>query len=68
MVGQIAIYEAAMREAIALQDAARRDAAITAAREQLTQSANKLLTADVIARVDAMLGIQGASPQLGALR
>jgi hypothetical protein len=68
MVGQIAAYEAQMIQAMTLQDATRRTAAITAAREQLALAANKPLTEDVIARVDGLLGIQGVSPQLGAVR
>jgi hypothetical protein len=68
MVGQIAAYETAMQQALALSNATQRDAAITAARQQLALAANKPLTADAIAQVDAMLGITGASPQLGAVR
>ncbi len=67
MVGRIAAYETQMNAALAIQDRAARNAAIVAAREQLAQSANKPLTSENIARVDAMLGIRGASPQLGAV-
>ena len=68
MVGQIATYEASMRQAMAISDPNRRDAAVIAAREQLALAANKPLTSDVIQQVDAMLGIRDVSPQLGALR
>jgi hypothetical protein len=51
-----------------LQDPTQRNAAITAARSQLAQSANKPLTESTISRVDSLLGIQGANPQLGAVR
>ncbi|MBL8689267.1 MAG: hypothetical protein JNL04_09215 [Rhodospirillaceae bacterium] len=68
MVGRIATYESQMNTALAIRDRSERNAAIIAAREQLAESANKPLTAGNIARVDAMLGIRGASPQLGAER
>ncbi len=68
MVGRIATYESQMNAALAIRDRSDRNAAIVAAREQLAESANKPLTAGNIARVDAMLGIRGASPQLGAER
>jgi hypothetical protein len=56
-----------MNAALAIRDRSDRNAAIIAAREQLAQSANKPLTSANIARVDALLGIHGASPQLGAV-
>ncbi len=68
MVGRVATYENQMQAALAIQDRAARNAAIVAAREQLAQSANKPLTRDNIARVDAMLGIHGAPAGLGAER
>lgn len=68
MVGRIATYENQMQAALAIQDPAARNAAITQAREQLAQSANKSLTPTAVARVDGLLGIQGASPQLGTVR
>ena len=67
-VGHISSYETRMHNALAIQDPVARNAAITAARGQLAQSANKPLTPSAIARVDSLLGIQGASPQLGAVR
>jgi len=51
-----------------ISDAARRDAAITAARQQLAQTSNKTLDASAIAQLDSTLHIQGASPRLGAAR
>ncbi len=68
MVGRIATYENQMHAALAIQDPAARNAAITQAREQLAQSANKSLTPTAVARVDSLLGIEGAPPQLGAVR
>jgi hypothetical protein len=64
-VGAIATYESQMNAALALEDPAAQDAAITAARQQLAQSTNKDLTASAVTRIDAMLGITGASPTLG---
>jgi hypothetical protein len=68
MVGRVATYETQMKAALAIQDPTRREAAIIAAREQLAQSANKPLTAEAITRVDGLLGIQSAPPQLGAVQ
>jgi hypothetical protein len=68
MVGRIATYETQMHNALAIQDPVARNAAITNAREQLAQSANKSLTPSAVARVDGLLGIQGAPPELGAVR
>jgi hypothetical protein len=68
MVGRIATYETQMLNALQIQDLTQRNAAITAARGQLAQSANKPLTESAITRVDGLLGIQGAPPQLGAVR
>jgi hypothetical protein len=65
-VGEIATYESRMRSALAITDQARRNAAITDARQQLAQTTNKPLTAGAIAQLDSELAIQGASPQLGA--
>lgn len=67
MVGRIAAYENQMQAALAIQDRSARNAAIVTARERLAESANKPLTAGNIARVDSMLGLRGASPQLGAV-
>lgn len=68
MVGRISTYETQMHTALAIQDRSARNTAITAAREQLAQSANKPLTERNISRVDDMLGIRGASSRLGAER
>jgi hypothetical protein len=68
MVGRIATYESEMRAALAIEDRAARNAAIVAAREHLAQAANKPLTERNIARVDSLLGIQGAPSRLGAER
>jgi len=68
MVGRIAAYETQMLNAMQLQDPTQRNAAITAARSQLAQAANKPLTESTISRVDSLLGIEGAPPQLGAVR
>jgi hypothetical protein len=55
-----------MKSALAISDPVKRAAAITAARQQLATSDNKQLTPSAVAHVDSMLGIKGASPQLGA--
>lgn len=68
MVGRIATYETRMNNALAIQDPVARNAAIANARSQLAQSANKSLTPSAVARVDGLLGIQGAPPELGAVR
>ena len=68
MVGRIATYENQMNAALAIRDPIARNAAITQAREQLALSANKSLTPTAVARVDGLLGIQGAPPELGAVR
>lgn len=58
-----------MRAALAITNPTRRrDAAITAARQDLAGRTNKELTPGAVARLDSMLSIQGASPQLGASR
>jgi hypothetical protein len=67
-VGQVATYETRMRAAMAITNPIRRDAAITAARQELAGVTNKELTPGAVARLDNMLSIQGASPQLGATR
>jgi len=64
-VGVIATYETQMGDALALTDPAERDAAIISAREQLGLASNKQLTPSAAARIDGMLGITGASPDLG---
>ena len=65
-VGEIATYETRMRTALAINNTARREAAIADARRQLAQTSNKPLTADAITQLDSELNIQGASPRLGA--
>jgi hypothetical protein len=67
-VGQVATYETRMRAALAITNPTRRDAAITAARQELAGRTNKELTPGAVARLDNMLSIQGASPQLGVTR
>ena len=64
-VGAIVTYENQMNAAIALTDPTERDAAITAARRRLGLAGNKQLTPSAITRIDAMLGIGGASSTLG---
>jgi hypothetical protein len=64
-VGAIATYESQMTAALALSDSAAQDAAVTAARQQLALSTGKDLTSSSATRIDAMLGITGASPTLG---
>jgi hypothetical protein len=64
-VGVIANYQDQMDDALALVDPAQRDAAITAARQELALSSNKQLTPSAASRIDGMLGITGASPDLG---
>jgi hypothetical protein len=54
-----------MNAALAITDPAARDAAITAARQQLALASNKQLTPSAVTRIDGMLGISGASPNLG---
>jgi hypothetical protein len=65
-VGVVATYQTQMNDALALTDPAARDAAIIAAREQLGLASNKQLTPSVVERIDGMLGIAGAPPDLGA--
>lgn len=65
-VGEIATYQDQMDAALAIQDPAKRNAAIVSARQQLAQSSNKPLTSSAIASLDKQLNIQGASPTLGA--
>jgi len=64
-VGVIANYQDQMNDALALADPAQRDAAITTARQELALSSNKQLTPSAASRIDGMLGITGASPDLG---
>jgi hypothetical protein len=67
-VGAIGNYETDMKAALAISNATQREAAITRARQQLAQTANKPLTSGAIAQIDSELRIQGASPRLGAER
>ena len=64
-VGVIAAYQDQMNDALGIADPAAKDAAITAARQQLAASSNKQLTPSAASRIDQMLGITGASPDLG---
>jgi hypothetical protein len=64
-VGMIATYDNQMNTALALTDPTARDAAITAARQQLALASDKQLTPSAVTRIDDMLGITGASPTLG---
>jgi hypothetical protein len=64
-VGAVATYDTQMTSALALSDPAAKDAAIIAARQQLSASTNKELTVSAATRIDTMLGITGASPELG---
>ena len=65
-VGEIATYQSQMKAALAIQNPAQRNAAITSARQQLAQTTNKPLTSSAITNLDQQLNIQGASPTLGA--
>ncbi len=57
-VGMIAAYERAMIQALALPPGPERHAAILAARNtELAAAANRPLTAEVVAAVDALLGL-----------
>jgi len=64
-VGAIATYKSDMLAALALTDPAAQAAAITSARQQLAAGTNKNLTVSSVTKIDAMLGISGASPSLG---
>ena len=64
-VGAIASYDSQMNAALALTDPTARDAAVTAARQQLALVSNKQLTASAVTKLDSMLGIAGADPTLG---
>ena len=64
-VGAIATYDAQMSAALALSDPAAQSAAIIAARQELSASTNKELTVSAATRIDSMLGIAGAPPELG---
>ena len=64
-VGVIAAYKSQLTAALALTDPVAQAAAITTARQQLALSTNKDLTSSAVTRIDAMLGISGASPELG---
>ncbi len=57
MVGKIATYDAAMRQALTISDPITRAYAINAARGDLATVANKPLTASVVTRVDRLLGL-----------
>jgi hypothetical protein len=57
MVGKIAAYETAMRQALAITNPASRALAINAARADLAAAANKPLTGAVVTRVDRILGL-----------
>jgi hypothetical protein len=54
-----------MNAALAITDPAARDAAITAARQQLALASNKQLTPSAVTRIDGILGISGAPANLG---
>lgn len=57
-VGMIAAYERAMLDALALPPGPERNAAIAAARNaELAAAANRPLTPEVVAAVDALLGL-----------
>lgn len=56
-VGQIAVYEMAMQDALAMKDPAAQAAAIVEARSLLADAANKPVTDAVVARVDSLLGL-----------
>ena len=64
-VGAIATYKTEMLAALALTDTTAQSAAITSARQQLATATNKDLTASAVTKLDATLGIKGASATLG---
>jgi hypothetical protein len=64
-VGSIATYDKEMSAALAISNPTARNAAIVAARQELALNSNKDLTPTAAARIDGMLGISGASPNLG---
>jgi hypothetical protein len=64
-VGAIAAYKSEMLAALALTDSSAKNAAITSARQELATATNKSLTGSSVTKIDAMLGIEGASPALG---
>ncbi len=64
-VGALATYQSQMKAALALSDSAAQSAAITAARQQLAASTKVTLTSATATKIDADLGINGASPDLG---
>lgn len=57
MVGKVASYETAMRNALSIQDPVQRASAINTARAQLASISNKPATPAAIARVDSILGL-----------
>lgn len=68
-VGQIATYDRLMRSALAMPantqaEIAARNAAIGAARTQLSTATNKTLTGPVISQVDRRLGLPAVSPSI----
>ncbi len=64
-VGAIATYQKQMKAALSLSDSTAQNAAITAARQQLASSTKVTLTSATASKLDADLGINGASPDLG---
>jgi hypothetical protein len=64
-VGSIATYDKEMSAALAINNPTMRNAAIAAARQRLALNSNKDLTPSAAARIDSMLGINGAPPNLG---
>jgi hypothetical protein len=64
-VGAIAAYKSEMTAALALTDPAAQESAITAARQDLASATAADLTVSAVTKIDAMLGISGASPALG---
>ena len=66
MVGAVAPYKPPMQSALTETDQTKQEADITAARQQLASRSNKTLTVNAVTKLDAMLGISGADPSLGA--
>jgi hypothetical protein len=69
-VGMIAAYDRAMTAALSMphatpHQAALRNAAIAAARQDLKAASNKTLTAAVVQKVDLLLGLPPSNPRLG---
>ena len=61
-IEQIAVYQSAMRQAMALKDPAQRQAGIDQARAQLMAGSKRPMTPEMAARVDSLLGLDVIAP------